>query len=90
MFLEHGELQKLHINDIHLGGVVHKKVLKELDKENGLDQLFKTSFICDIIYYRNREIDCGFKLDGTKNIKTFDYKETLDYLLYEKRWLKDI
>ena len=23
MFLEHGELQKLHINDIHLGGVVH-------------------------------------------------------------------
>ena len=31
MFPEHGELQKLHINDIHLDGVVHEKEIKERD-----------------------------------------------------------
>lgn len=86
-----GEASSLKIDLSEPEIVFDKKILKELDKEDALNQIYsKTNFICDIIHYRNKEIDCGFKLNGTKNIKTFNYKETLDYLLYEKEWLKDI
>ena len=43
MILEHGELQKLHINDIHLGGVVHRVI----EKKSGL-----------MIWDCHRELQC--------------------------------
>ena len=67
-----------------------KSVLKELDEYRGLEYLEPTRFICDIIINGNRKIDCGYNIDGSRLYKSFDPYETIDFLMYDKKWINKV
>lgn len=70
--------------------VFNKKVLKNLDQQNGLNNLNRTGFIKDLIYYENKEIDCGYRRNGEHNIKSFNGYESFDYLMFDKKWIESV
>ena len=69
--------------------VFDKKILQILDKQNGLKNLDRTNFIKDLIFYSNKEINCGYKKDGNINIKSFNGYESFNYLMFDKKWIND-
>lgn len=75
----------LYVNEPEI--IFDKKVLKELDLSNGLDSInSEQTFICDIIKYADKEIDCGIDPNGHQITKKYDGKESLDYILFDKGW----
>ena len=62
MFLEHGEFQKLHRNDIHLGGVVHlikSGYIKILDSEFSIISDEDIENLNDMYWEEEDEIKMG-------------------------------